>query len=280
MRYFSDPTPSLTNGSGFVNVVNDTQFSVDRGFYDVPFELTISSNTPGSTIIFTTDGSLPSLSNRTLVVADETTSIPVAKMSIGSTTYVRAIAVKDRYLSTNVDTQTYLFLEDVIRQDPLSVSDGPEYPTIWQAGATADFEMDPEASRNGTTNDPHNEDFGIREALTSVPTMSIVMNHDDLWGSRGIYKNSDSRGETFRQPGSVEFFDAHSGREFQVNAGIQVHGGASRDNVRLKKHSVTSISTADSIPRISSLCCKRENITISRTAIPPGRPEIVIVTAN
>ena len=77
-------------------------------------------------------------------MADETTSIPVAKMSIGSTTYVRAIAVKDRYLSTNVDTQTYLFLEDVIRQDPLSVSDGPEYPTIWQAGATADFEMDPE----------------------------------------------------------------------------------------------------------------------------------------
>ncbi|MDB4297067.1 chitobiase/beta-hexosaminidase C-terminal domain-containing protein, partial [Akkermansiaceae bacterium] len=38
-------------------------FDVDRGFFDAPFTVTISTATPGATIAYTTDGSEPSLSN-------------------------------------------------------------------------------------------------------------------------------------------------------------------------------------------------------------------------
>ena len=43
--------------------VKDTKFSVDRGFFEAPFLLEISSGTEGSMIRFTTDGSKPSLNN-------------------------------------------------------------------------------------------------------------------------------------------------------------------------------------------------------------------------
>ena len=236
-RYFDQPTPGAANGSGFLGIVADISFSADRGFYDQLFTLTITSDTPGATLVYTTDGSLPDPQVSMVVPPTDLTTAPSVSLSIDRTTYVRAMAIKDRYLSTNVDTQTYIFLEDVIRQDPLSDPSAPNYPTVWQANAAADFEMDPEVVAQWDDLNPDNHDFGIRTALKSIPTMSIVMRHDDLWGGRGIYNNAVSRGELYRRHASVEYFDPDSDRQFQMSVGIQMHGNSSRDNVRLKKHS-------------------------------------------
>lgn len=237
--YFAEPTPGEANVSGgFLGFVEDTAFSVDRGFYTEPFELEISTPTPGATLVYTTDGSIPTSTNGVRVEPSLPTEAPVARVPIARTSYVRAFAFKDEFLSTNVDTQSYFFLEQVIAQDPLNDPDAPNYPTVWQANASADFEMDQEVVAQWNDNNPDNSDFGIREALTSIPTMSIVMEHDDLWAvSDGIYRNSDRRGERYRRAASLEYFDPATGEEFQVDAGLQIHGGASRDNVRLKKHS-------------------------------------------
>ena len=105
--------------------------------------------------------------------------------------------------------------------------------------------MDPEVVAQWDDNNPDNDDFGIRESLTSIPTMSIVMEHDDLWGSRGIYRDATQRGSRYRHAGSVEYFDPTTGEQFQLNAGVQMHGNASRDNVRLKKHSFRLIFSSD-----------------------------------
>ena len=47
----------------FSQQVKDTKFSVDRGFFDNPFLLKITSETKGANIRFTKDGSEPSLEN-------------------------------------------------------------------------------------------------------------------------------------------------------------------------------------------------------------------------
>ena len=87
--------------------VKDTKFSVDRGFFVEPFLLNISSATPRAQIRYTTDGSHPSAVNG----KDYTGPLVLKK-----TTVIRAAAFKDGLDPTDVDTHTYIFLEDVIRQ--------------------------------------------------------------------------------------------------------------------------------------------------------------------
>ncbi len=231
LRYFTTPTPGQPNGDGLLGLVADTTFTHDRGFYDAPFELEIETDTASADIYYTTDGSQPTAANSAATRYSE-------PITIAATTTLRAVAFKDAFVSSNIDTQTYLFLDQVITQDPLNDPTAPSYPTVWQAGASADFEMDPDVVAQWDDTNPANTDIGIRQALQSLPTMSIVMDHDDLWSaSSGIYPNATSRGSAWRRGGSIEYFDPQSGEQFQVNGGIQMHGGASRDNVRLKKHS-------------------------------------------
>jgi hypothetical protein len=238
-RYFATPTPGAANTSQpFIGIVADTTFSIDRGFYQTPQEVAITSGTPGASIVYTLDGSVPSADNGVRVDPVSPESTPEARVTIATTSYLRAAAIKSDYLSSNVDTQTYLFLEDIITQS-IDPSSNPIYPATWQSRAyRADYDMDPEVVAHWDDNRPDNDDFGIREALRSIPTMSLVMNHDDLWNeSSGIYPRAQSQGTFWRRAGSVEYIDPASGETFQVNAGIQMHGGASRDNERTKKHS-------------------------------------------
>jgi hypothetical protein len=238
IRYFDVPTPGAANVGGFEGFVADTSFDIDRGFFTAPFQLTISTNTPGATIYYTTNGTIPG--------ANADSQLYQGPIAISTTTTVRAIAMVPNYRPSNVDTQTYIFLGDVLTQDPLANPNGLNYPTVWQGNATGDYNMDPEVVAAWDDFNPANDDFGIREALQSLPTMSIVMDHDDLWnGGNGIYPNATSRGDTWRRPGSIEYFDPATGDQFQYNVGVQMHGNASRDNARLKKHSFRLIFSPD-----------------------------------
>ena len=97
----------------------------------------------------------------------------------GDTT-IRAIATKPGWLPTNVDTQTYIFVDDVAQQP----SDPAGWDSDWgfdsQAGAIvpSDYEMDPRVVNN--TNGLGV--YTIREALLDLPTVSIAMPQDDFTG--------------------------------------------------------------------------------------------------
>ncbi|MEZ5305457.1 MAG: LamG-like jellyroll fold domain-containing protein, partial [Verrucomicrobiales bacterium] len=135
--YFAQPTPGGPNGTAaFEGLVGDTTFSVDRGFFTAPFDLEIATPaTEGAAIYYTTDGSVPTPANGTLYAG------PVA---IGTTTVLRAAAFRDGFIQSNVDTQTYLFLDQVAAQ---SAAPPPGFPAAWdhQGGTReADYEMDPD----------------------------------------------------------------------------------------------------------------------------------------
>ena len=62
--YFLEPSPGEKNNGPIVSgFVNDTKFSKDRGLYFKPFSLEISSKTEDCSIIYTEDGSTPTLDN-------------------------------------------------------------------------------------------------------------------------------------------------------------------------------------------------------------------------
>ncbi len=220
-RYFSPPTPGAANSTGYLGFVDDTKFSVNRGFYELPFSVNITCTTPGSTVFWTTNGSIPSPTNGTVF----TTPIYV-----DHTLAVRAAAYATNLIPTEVETHSYIFLQQVLNQ-PATLAG---YPATWQASYPADYGMDPAIGYDPVYGKTISNDF------RSLPTLSIVMSHADLWDpSIGIYPNSTSIGPFWERPTSLELINPDGSTEFAVNGGIEIHGNASRDNVRTAKHSFT-----------------------------------------
>lgn len=134
--FLTSPSPGGPNSASFVGFVEDTNFSVDRGFYNGPISVDITTATLGATIVYTTDGSAPTLSNGVQVHAPNANMAPLATVPISSTTVLRAAAFKEDFAPTNVDTQTYIFLADVITSPVLdtSITQNPAYaPYLEQA---------------------------------------------------------------------------------------------------------------------------------------------------
>jgi hypothetical protein len=211
-RYFNTPTPRGPNGtSDLTAVVSDTHFNKDRGFYDQPFDVVITTDTPGATIRYTTDGNAPTATTGTAYTG------PVW---ISTTTVLRAAAFKPGFIPSNPDTQTYIFLNDVIQQ---SNDPPPGFPDMGTGGMHWDYEMDPDV-----VNDPAYSGT-IKDDLKAIPTLSLVMNPADLFGANGIYTNPMGSGVAWERPGSAELIHPDGTREgFQIDAGVRIYGGVNR----------------------------------------------------
>jgi len=95
------------------------------------------------------------------------------------------------------------------------------FPNRWK-GSSVDYQMDPDIVKNSRYKDK------IKNALLSIPTLSIVMNQNDMFGTNGIYSNATSKGSAWERPTSVELIYPSGTQGFQVNCGIQMQGGFSR----------------------------------------------------
>jgi hypothetical protein len=245
-RFFATPTPGAVNRGAYLGVIADTKFSHDRGFYEEPFTVTITTETPGATIYYTVDGSAP---------FDMTRGVPMGliystPVSITTTTPLRAMAFKVGWKPTNIDTQTYIFLDDVIRQatDPVTGAQviPPGYPNTWPGGSysgavTGDYQMDPDViGQNGK------DKFGglyaktIKDDLKSAPTISLVMERDNWFGSTGIYINQSLDGT--ERACSLEWIDPNGEGGFQINCAISMQGGVSGGGTSLDRWKVFKCS--------------------------------------
>ena len=221
--YFLNPTPGAPNDQSAVGgFVEDTSFSVDRGFYDAAFNVVVSSATPGASIIYTTDGSLPTESplNGIKVDAPDGSTPPSATVNIATTSNLRAMAVKSGFEPTNVDTHTYIFRSAVLLQSNLTV---PAHVNWGHAGP--DYEMDPDIVNHA---DP--EVRPMTDDFLRVPTLSLTMNWDEMFGPGGIY----IAGESVEKATSIEYINPDSSlstpnleKGFQVDGTVQIAGGSS-----------------------------------------------------
>jgi hypothetical protein len=219
-RYFAPPTPDARNApSDLTGVVDDTKFSVDRGLYEAPFDVEITSLTPGATIHYTTDGTPPTATTGTIY------SGPV---HVTTTTTLRAAAFNAGAVPSNVDTQTYVFANDVARQDD---TPPPGAPPVGAGGVHWDYGMNPEVT-NHPTYGPQ-----VIEALRGLPTLSIVARPEDLFGPAGVYSNPTGEGSDWERPVSAELFYPDGTKQgFQIDAGLRVYGGYNR--TQIPKHSL------------------------------------------
>lgn len=238
--YLVAPTPGAANAGAFGGMVADTKFSHDRGFYTEPFAVTITSKTPDATIFYTVDGSSPLDVDRGFPTGRPYTG----PIPISTTTCLRAVAYRQGWLSSDVDTQTYLFLDDVITQATHPATSAqitpPGYPSSW-GGVQGDYQMDPDVvGQNGA------DIFGglyaetIREDLKAVPIVSLVMDIDDWFGNRGIYINKSQDGT--ERVASIEIFDAEGTYDVQVNCALAMQGGVSGGGTSLNRWKAFKLS--------------------------------------
>ena len=212
LRYFAAPSPGSNNpASTITGVVSDTKFSHDRGFYSNTFSLTITSGTPGVTIRYTLNGTAPT---------ESTGTIYSGPITVSGTTVIRALAAKSGMLPSDVDAQTYLFVNDIVTQSPTGTAPAG-WPATW-GGNVVDYGMDPDIVNAVPWN------ATVREDLKAIPSISIVMNLDDLFGGSGIYSNPGNDGPLWERPGSLELIYPDDTPGYQINCGFRLRGGFSR----------------------------------------------------
>ncbi|MHC4744018.1 MAG: lamin tail domain-containing protein, partial [Planctomycetota bacterium] len=147
-RFLAMPTAKGQNSSAYVGQVADTKFSHDRGFYYSPFSVSIATETDGAAIYYTLDGSSPI----NLQTGAPTGTLYTGGIPIMTTTCLRAVALKNGWKPTNIDAQTYIFPNDVLKQ-ATNQSTGAQvvpsgFPTKWDNGkgtvVTGDYQIDPD----------------------------------------------------------------------------------------------------------------------------------------
>ncbi|MHC4624897.1 MAG: chitobiase/beta-hexosaminidase C-terminal domain-containing protein, partial [Planctomycetota bacterium] len=217
----SAATPGEQNIGGYLGIVEDVKFSRERGFYDTPFELIIACETSDATIRYTTDCSWP---------GDSSTEY-TGPIYITGTTCVRAAAFKTDWLSAKTHTRTYIFLADVPTQTkPDGFND------------EIDWDVDP-----NVVNDPCYGGEAMTNALKAIPTLSIVMDYNDVFGSEhGTWLNGGQCGGNwpYENPASLELIYPDGGEGFGLNCGVQPHGALRTnptDPRHGKKHSMDVI---------------------------------------
>lgn len=222
--YHLTPTPLARNegpASDQPLFVADTRFSQDRGFYDAPIDVEIATATEGAVIRYTLDGSLPTESNGTVYEAP---------IRIEATTTLRARAFKPGHASSNADTQTYIFLRDVVLQSPNGRAP-PGWPSRSVNGQVFNYGMDP----NIVDREPWTSQ--LEAALTQIPSISLTTGLAHLVDPQtGIYVHAGSDGRVWERPTSIELINPDGTPGFQLDAGLRIRGGFSRGGFN-PKHS-------------------------------------------
>jgi hypothetical protein len=224
LRYFSGATPGAANGASSIqSIAPPVHFSVSRGFFNAPFNLVLTAPAPGAAIRYTLDGSPPTAGS----------PLYVLPFIISNTVAVRAVAFLSNALPSLATTHTYIFPDQVLRQP----ANPPGFPSTWvtQSGSVivpADYGMDARI-----VNNPAYTNFA-RQALTTIPTLSVVMKTSDLFSqANGIYSNPRGFGLLWERPASAEFIFTDGSGAVQIDAGYRIQGGSSREENKDHKHS-------------------------------------------
>ena len=193
------------------------------GFYTNSFLLKMDVPNNDYYIVYTIDGSNPQTSSTAIdggksktISIDPGSSLGRAKTPCY---LVRASLAKAGLIPSKPLTQTYIFIDNVIKQK----HPGGAWPTGNVNGQYLDFEMD-----DKVTNSPVYKNQ-MKEAFLDIPSISVVTDLESLFDAgEGIYVNAEMHGIDWERFCSVELIDSKTSKGFNINAGLRIRGGWSR----------------------------------------------------
>lgn len=213
----------------YAQIVN---FSNNDVFHQSAFYLTLSPSVTGMKVYYTLNGSRPTKNNAKLYTSP---------INITTTTPVSAACI-DGDSVCQIFTKTYIFLNDVYKQS----SSPTGYPMQWskkdaKSYYAADYGMDTKITQGTEYKNL------MDSAMKAIPTVCIVTDINNLFShsenpdSGGIYiftgKDFSKLGDGWERPASIEYYDPKTKGSFQLNCGLLLHGGNSRNPQNSPKHS-------------------------------------------
>jgi CotH kinase protein/Chitobiase/beta-hexosaminidase C-terminal domain/Lamin Tail Domain/Fn3 associated len=223
LGFFATPTPGYGNGDNVLGYAAEPTYGTPHGYYSTSQSVPITTATPGAIIVYTTNGSTPQV-DPNLNVTNGT--LYTGPLTVSSTTTIRASAFKAGYEPSFVEASSYIFVNDVINQSPLG-----QVPPGWAAngvnGQEINYGIDPDIIALYGAD-------AVKNSLLSLPSISITTDLGNLFDpTTGIYVNANNRGITWERPASIELIDP-AGAGFEVNAGLRIRGGYSRNDFNPK----------------------------------------------
>ncbi|HEY6229227.1 MAG TPA: lamin tail domain-containing protein, partial [Verrucomicrobiae bacterium] len=186
-KYFKPSTPNAANGTSTIaGIMAPPHFSSERGFYNGPFQVYLTTDQAGADIYYTKNGGDPSGTNGVLYTDP---------ITISSTTILRASVVKTNYLPSAPATHTYLYNITAPRRS---------LPALSIVTAT-------------------NNLFG---PTGIIGIYGGTYSGDGTWKAvnPGDYHNPDKHGLAWERPTSIEYFYPTNNDQFQIDCGIRVQG--------------------------------------------------------
>jgi hypothetical protein len=208
-------------------------FDKSSGFYQSDITLTMTSPDAEAQVVYTLDGNNPRTSS-TRIIGAATTQVlinPASNVNRGTTpaVVVRASIIKDGFSASKPELRTYIYLAKVKTQS----QPGWDWPAEFNSGYDfqhIDLAMDPDVVNSTQYKDK------IDEALLAIPSISVVTDNANLFDPEsGIYVNAIEDGAEWERECSVELINPDGSDGFNVNAGLRIRGGFSRE-VEYPKH--------------------------------------------
>ncbi|MDI6450379.1 CotH kinase family protein [Anaerobaca lacustris] len=127
-RFMAVPTPGAANVSVYDGIAEAPRISRAGGLFTEPLTVTLATETPGATIYYTTDGSVPYSEARQRPGGN----IYAGPIQITNTTTVRAVAWRPGWRQSEVSSERYIFISRDLQgfnsNLPLIVLDQSESP--------------------------------------------------------------------------------------------------------------------------------------------------------
>ncbi|MBX3042087.1 MAG: lamin tail domain-containing protein [Candidatus Kapabacteria bacterium] len=116
--YSMPPTPEKINENPKLGIVKNPQFSQEAGMYESPISVSIKLDNSAEVCFYTLDGSEPN---------ETSTKYQGGTIFINNTTVLKAIAYRNNYIPSQIETATYLINENTAGMPVVSISSNPEY---------------------------------------------------------------------------------------------------------------------------------------------------------
>ncbi len=202
------PTPGTPNEAAGEGVAATPTLSHYGGWLDGATEVSASTDVPDATMIYTTDGSLPTATNGTVY------SGPI---EVAGSMMLRVVVTRPDWFDSPPASATFYSLAEVVAQ----VGQPAGWPTGPVNGQVYDYGFAP-----GLT--PSEVD-AVEAALLAAPVMNVQADQAHFTDPvTGIYSNPEQSGSAWERPASVDFVDPASGTRFHRAAGVRIKGGFSR----------------------------------------------------
>ena len=189
-RFMIVPTPGFANDEGYLGTVATPKVSPERGFYDRRVSASVTCETPGAAIYYTTDGSDPLPSGDS---PGASASLYSAPFSISRTTCLRVAAALPSYRPSTRVTHTYLLnAGETLKSLPVISLVGDEGETFFEP-----------------------------EGVMAIVGGRYV---GGVWTPSGANSYNNILVDGYERPVSFEWLEPNGGASLQADCGLRVHG--------------------------------------------------------